>query len=392
LLAAAQLLTGEEVLAITGLAGLVLLVVLAASRPQAALDRARGVASGLIAAAAVAVLICGYPLWVQFHGPLTEHGSPWPVDNFASAPGAFVTPPGTLLFHTSASAASAAATTSGLWEYFAYLGWPLIVVLVAGAIWFWRDLRVRAAAVGWAALELCALGSRTVGIGGLHYPGALLPWHWLQGLPMLGQILPTRLSVIADGAAAAALAFSLDLARSPARRAVVSWPRKIIPAMVAVLAVLPLIPLPLQTATVTPVPAGWQAAFARLRLAPDAPVLVVPIPYAHSPGALRWQATTGEPGSLIGGWFIGPSATGQAVAEYFGPPQTTLAVQYLDNLWSGIPDSDIPTSQELLSAVAYWRPAAVVAVTSPRSKLGRLLAGLFGRPAFRAGSVLAWRR
>ena len=391
-LAAAQLLTGEEMLAITGLAGLVLVAALAASRPREALDRVRHIASGLLAAAAVAVVICGYPLWVQFHGPLTEHGSPWVANNFASAPAAFVTAPGTLVFHTSTSAASAAATSSGLWEYFAYLGWPLIIVLVAGAIWFWQDLRVRTAAVGWAVLELCALGGRTIQIGGVHYPGPLLPWHWLQGLPMLGQILPTRLSVIADGAAAATLAFSLDRARSPGRRAVVSWPRKIIPAAVAVLAVLPIVPLPLQTASVTPVPAGWQAAFARLQLAADARVMVVPIPYAHNSGALRWQATTGEPGSLIGGWFIGPSATGQAAVEFFGPPQTTLAVQYLDSLWAGIPDSNIPTSQELQSAIAYWRPAAVVAVTNPQSKLGRRLTGLFGRPAFRVGSVLAWRR
>jgi hypothetical protein len=41
--------------------------------------------------------------------------------------------------------------------------------------------------------------------------------------------------------------------------------------------------------------------------------------------------------------------------------------------------------------IAYWRPAAVVAVTSRGSRLGRYLAGLFGPPTFAVDGVLAWR-
>jgi len=161
---------------------------------------------------------------------------------------------------------------------------------------------------------------------------------------------------------------------------------------VAVLAVLPIVPLPLQAIPVAAVPAGWQATFARLRLASDATVLVVPVPYSHSPDAMRWQATTGQPGSLAGGWFIGPGPTGQAVTEYYGPPQTTALAKYLDTLWSGKPDPYPPTPQMVRSALGYWRPAAVVAVTSPQSRLEHFLAGILGQPTFRAGSVLAWRR
>src|SRR5260221_623738 len=107
LLTAAQLFTGEELLAHTALTGLVLVVLLAAGRPRAALHRARGAVLGLATGAGVALVICGYALWVQFRGPLSEHGSPWPPDSFTSHPGALVTPPGTLLFHTPASAAAA---------------------------------------------------------------------------------------------------------------------------------------------------------------------------------------------------------------------------------------------------------------------------------------------
>jgi hypothetical protein len=396
LLAAAQLLTGEELLVNTAVAGLVLVVALAASRPRAIADRASDVAFRIGISAAVALVICGYPLWVQFHGPLVSRGSPWPTASFITAPGAFVTPPGTLLFHTSASAAAAAVDPPGVWEYLAYLGWPLLVVLVAAALWFWRDLRVRAAAVCWAFLELCALGGHTIRAGGLHYPGTLLPWHWLEGLPVFSQMLPSRLSLLADGAAAAVLAFSLDLARWPARRSAAGpapdWRRRTVPAAIAVLAVLPLIPLPVQTAALPPVPAGWQAAFTRLRLPADARVLVVPVPYSHRSQTLRWQADTGQPRSLIGGWFIGPDSSGQAAVEYFGPPTINTFALYLDALWSGSRPGSGPPQPQIRADLDYLRPAAVVAVTSRGSALGRFLTGLFGQPSFQIKQVLAWRR
>jgi hypothetical protein len=43
------------------------------------------------------------------------------------------------------------------------------------------------------------------------------------------------------------------------------------------------------------------------------------------------------------------------------------------------------------SDLSAWHPAAVVAVSSPGSPLGRYLQLLFGPPSFRSGSVLAWR-
>jgi hypothetical protein len=263
-------------------------------------------------------------------------------------------------------------------------------------VWFWRDLRVRVAAICWAFLELCTLGGHTIRAGGLRYPGSLLPWHWLEGLPVFSQMLPSRLSILADGAAAAVLALSLHLARWPARRSVDApspdWRRKTVPAAIAVLAVLPLIPRPVQTAALPPVPAGWQATFTRLRLPADARVLVVPVPYSHRSQTLRWQADTGQPRSLIGGWFIGPTPSGQAAVEYFGPPRINTFALYLDALWSGSPPASGPPQRQLQADLAYLRPAAVVAVTSRGSALGRYLTGLFGQPSFQTGQLLAWRR
>ena len=147
--------------------------------------------------------------------------------------------------------------------------------------------------------------------------------------------------------------------------------------------------------------AGWSAAFAALHLPPQARVLVVPVPTATQTDVLRWQADTGYPGLLVGGYFVGPAWNGRAYIEGNG---VAVTAQYLDALWSAgsagsagsaSPASAVPPAparSQVQADLNAWQPAAVVAVTSPDSPLGRYLEGLFGRPAVRSGSVLAWRR
>jgi hypothetical protein len=384
LLAAAQFFIGSELLSDTVLAGLVLVVVLAAVHPRTVPARVRGAVLGLGAAAVVALVLCSRALWVQFFGPFTEHNVlPYP---WSGNLGFFVDPPSTLLLHTSASAAVAGHFSSGLAEYLPYLGWPLLVVLIAGSVWFWREPRIRAAAVTWALLELIALGGGTLPVAGLRVPALLLPFHWLQSMPVFSEVLPDRFAILADGAAGATLALCLDRARSSARAP--GWAPRGIPVAVAVLAVLPLIPAPLAAAPAPPLPAGWQAAFARLHLAPDARVLVVPIPNIAHTQPMRWQADTGEPGSMIGGYYRGPGPGGQ---PSFDPGPGKYARAYIDGLWGGRGRVSASSVARIRPSLAYWRPAAVVAVTNSRSALADVLIRLFGRPTFRVGQVLAWR-
>jgi hypothetical protein len=391
LLTAAQVFTGEELLAQTALAAVVIVAVLAASFPHAARVRARAAMFGLAIGVAVAVLICARALWVQLRGPLAVHGSWEVLGTFTSHLGAFVNPPGSLLIHTRSPVTATANGSNFITEYLAYLGWPLLVVLVTAGVYFWRDLKVRVAAVTWAVLEVLSLGGQSRTFLAVRFPGALLPWHWLQGLPVIGEVLPDRLAVLADGAAAAVLAFSLQRAWSAGTRSW-GWRGRSLVAGIAAVALIPLIPLPIQASTVPPVPAGWQAAFARLRLAPAAPVLVVPVPYSHQPEVLRWQADTGQPGSFAGGWFVGPNQTGYATVEYFGPVQVTAFYLYLDALWRGSPPPIAPSAAQLKADLGYLRPAAVVAVTTRASPLARYLTRVFGEPSFGVGGVLVWRR
>lgn len=381
LLMAAQLFIAEEILLGTVLTGAVLTAVLAVSRPRVTLQQARAALAGFATAAGVAGLICGHALWVQFHGPLMSDAGFW------TEPAAFVIPSSALLFHTRASA-GAIASSPAQGAYLMYLGWPLIIVLTAVLILFWRHLKVRITAVTFVVVELFSLGAHVFLPDGSRYAGPLLPWYWLQNLPVLSAVLSYRLCILAAGAAGALLAFSLDTVRSLAPAG--NWRRaaRIAPA-VAVLAILPVIPLPYRAASAAPLPAGWQAAFTRLRLAPDARVLVVPVPDAVVPQPLRWQADTGQPASMIGGDFIGFNTRGRVVRG--GQAGQTKTAVYLNALWTGAPHARAPSLPQIRADFRSWQPAAVIAVTSADSRLGHFLSGLLGPPACQVGSVLGWR-
>ena len=421
LLVTAQLFITEEILAVTAIAGFVLVAVLAASRPRAVPAAARRVAVGLGTAAGVTAVIAGYPLWVQFFGPLRQHGSPFMLDYFKNDLSSFVVPSSYQLFHTTGSAAAAARYQGSLPEYLGYLGWPLVVVLAGATIACWRRLPVRAAAVACVVLGVFSLGG-TLLFGGHHHPAIKLPWYWLQGLPLLESALPDRFCLVADGAAAALLAFAVDaavpaFAAFAARHRRLGLPRLSAggrPAAVvlaaAVLAALPIVPKPLPVAAAVPVPHGWSAAFAALRLPPSASVLVVPVPMSTFTEPLRWQADTGEPRSLVGGYFMGPGPHGRGYIDGTGTPPAGV---YLNAMWvfsqAGRPQAaggrapnarpsatgnlrvKSVTNTKMREQIRAWKVSAVVAVAAPGSRLGRYLTAILGSPAVAAGDVTAWR-
>jgi hypothetical protein len=395
-----------------------LVAVLAVSRPRAVPGRVKTVAGGLGVAACVTAVIAGYPLWVQFFGPLAEHGSPFTADYFKNDLSGFVVPSSYQLFHTAGSAAAADRFQGHLPEYLGYLGWPLIVVLVGAAVGFWRRLPVRAAAVTCAVLTVFSLGG-TLMFGGHGHAGVKLPWYWLQGLPLFSAALPDRFSIVADGAAAALLAFAADAAmaafaayairRRPGLAS--GWRPATVVMAGAILAVAPIAPKPLPAATVTPLPPGWSQVFASLRLPASAAVLVVPLPMATFTEPLRWQADTGVPRSLVGGYFMGPAWNGRGYIDGDGTPAQGL---YLNELWlesgkslpaglaAGVPDAAhkgapgyVPVKKvsdtAMLKQIKDWRISAVVAVTTSNSQLARYLTRLLGPPAVSAGTVMAWR-
>ena len=411
LLAAGQIFIDEEILLTTALTGVLVVLVLIVSRPRTALRRVMPTAAGLVIAAVVALALTGSALWTQFRGPLIEHGSPFSPDFFVNDLTSFVTPQGALFFHTAASAAAAARYQGKLPEYLGYLGWPLIVFLVVAAVASWRRLAGRTAAVIFVVLFVCSLGSHPL-IAGKSHPAIDLPWFWMEKLPIFREVLPDRLSILTDGAAAALLAAGIDELRARLtvhrpffwrRRSLLEehrpffwrrlalleahrpffwrrlalleahrkfWRRphplagrrpfgqrrarlaRMAVLTVAVACCLPLLPRPLPETATMPLPAGWPAIFASLHIGPDTRVLVLPFPWhGRMTLAMRWYAESGEPSAMFGGYFIGPGAGGEA--ELGGVIPQRLP-RYLNSLWAQSLPPGSPYSSEAPSATAEW--------------------------------------
>jgi hypothetical protein len=381
LLVAAQVFIGEELLLESALAALLTVAVLAFSRPRDVLPAARSASLGVVAAAVVALALAGWGLLTQFAGPLRQHGSPFTTDTYKNSLVQFISPTSFQLLH-------GGSATSGGAEDVAYLGVTLIVILLIGAVVWWRQLPVRACAVVAAVLLLLSVGAHPIIDGNATYTGVTLPWGWLERLPVAGDLLPGRLSIAGDLAVAALLAFVIDLAYARLRRTSLrrSWSAAVA-GVIVVVAVLPLVPRPLPESTAMPLPSGWTATFRALALPPGARVLVVPVPTALLDNALRWQSDGGQQISLIGGYFEGPDRTGRA---RIGTGQVLPLSYYLNYLWTGSGRPKAVPQPQIRRTLRYWRPSAVVADT-PAPRLVRYLDRIFGRPTLSYGRMLAWR-
>ncbi len=423
LLIAAQMFVSEEVALTTALAGVLVVLVLAVSRPLAAARRVLPTLAGLLVAAVVALALAGHALQTQFRGRLAEHGSPYSPNLFANDLANFVTPQRALFFHTAASAAAAARYQGGLAEYLGYLGWPLIAALVVAAVATWHRLAGRAVAVALVVLCLFSLGGY-LRVDATSHLAFGLPWLWLERVSLFAGILPDRLSILADGFAAALLALGIDDARvrlaerREFRRRPTRWWQTAAVLAVAVACCLPLLPRPLRESRTAPLPAGWSAMFTRLHLRPGSRVLVLPIARTGVTLALRWSATSGDPSSMIGGYFLGPGAGGKAHLDGRMP---TRKIAYLNLLWAqGVPPGSpfaataaaargdwthnerqgaaplehhwpVVHARAALAQFAAWQPQAVVADATVSSPLGEYLAKILGPPTVTVDGLIGWR-
>jgi len=397
-LASAQLFIGEEALIDTAIAAVVLLVVLVASRPRAVLENLRSKLVGLATAVVVAFVFCARALWIQFHGiALGSSGAATIVQHLGklthlyTIPYAWVVPSSKVVIHTPGSAHIAANYPQPIPEYLAYLGIPLIILLLVAGIYYWRVLAVRVAFCTFLLLELLSLGGQPIG----PYPGAALPWYWIQDLPVIKSTLPDRLSILANGAAAAVLAFALDetIRRWRARETTSSTSLWRSPAVVctgiAVVALLPLFPVSYSPVPVASVPAGYLGTYNKLHLPANASVLMIPIANGGLTQPMRWYADRAIPARMIGGDFIDASAKGRKSRS--GRAGETVLGDYLNALWQGTTPGLTPTPDQVRAQMAAWKPSAIMADTAPTSPLGSYLIRVFGPPTVHQTNWLGWR-
>jgi hypothetical protein len=309
-LGAAQLLISEELLATSVIAGVVLVAVMTVVRRDGQI-RAR-LAPALTVAVPTFGALAAWPLAVQFFGPQRITARVQDPTTFSTDLLNLVVPTPYQLIAPSA-ATRVSHEFSGLYhEATAYLGAPLLVLLVVATVRWWNDQRIRIASITGASMLVLSLGPWLhIGKDVARVP---LPWLILEKLPLLEHVLPGRMTVYVWLAVAVLVAVAIARAgRLPARSAA-KW-------LVAVaLSLVLLLPAPLPRAPFsTP---EFFRHWSSHHIAADETVLVAPYFVNGSEAApMVWAAQSDYGLRMPEAYAYVPQPGG---GTYSGPAQSQL--------------------------------------------------------------------
>lgn len=383
-LAAFQVLIGEEVFALVAIVLAVQVVIMMLLFPRHVAGRVPYAAVAFGTAALAFAAIAGYPIWFQLLGPQHVTGDIQGSNRYVVDLWNFITP-------TRAQAvvpASAPAITSRFTGNFAetngYISIPLIlVVLFTAARWAWSKAVVRVA-------FLLALVSIVLSLGDhLHIKGRVtdieLPWNALQNLPLLESAVPNRFMLIGMFFCGLLLAFFIDQALRW------RWMERLPAALLVIVVMVALAPrLPLHASRLE-APAFFTGAAVK-RVPQGSVVLVAPYPGPGSAHSMTWQALAGMRYRMPGGYFVGPRANGKP--GYSAPPNRLAAK--LIQLGAGWEPPKLDPYRRLTYSynLVGWRVRTIV-VGPMRDQRRRentveMLTELLGRPPSREGGVDVW--
>jgi hypothetical protein len=383
LLGLLQLLTTEEVLATTAISGVLVLALLAVQRRsqiRAALPR---LATAFGFAALTLGILGAWPLSVQFLGPGRITAGLIDLRAFSTD---LLNPlvPTRFQFFAPPEATRISSEFSVLThEADAYIGLPLIGVLVVIAFLGRHDIRVRTAAVGGLAILVLSMGGHLV-VGG-QATGIPMPWILASGLPLLENIVAGRLVVFTWLAIAILVAFGIERARQgPLRRAA---PR----LAVLGLGLLVILPAPLRSTT-NAVPAFF-SHWDQEGMRPDATILFAPF-FRNGAGAdpMLWAAIAGDEPRMVEAYAFVPRPDGRAG---FGPNPTQLF-----SIMQAIQDAPSDVVVVARGAVRDQVAADIRAkgitdvIVGPMARAKAMTAfftDLFGRPPEAVAGVSIWR-
>jgi len=380
LLAVAQLLTGEELLFIEALLGVIAVAILLGLNWRRRTEIRARVPYALRAfglAGAVFVPLAAYPLVVQVFG--RRHApSPHAKNVYVADLANFVRPVDMLLrFGAHGSALPFTGNSS---EWTSYLGIPLVITLVAVTMWCWRRSgAVRLAAIGAVVLAVCSLGE-SLHVNG-HDTGIPMPWRVVTHIPVVSQLLPARLSIGVALCAAVLVAVFVDRVIAVQRPMMMAGASALVGAVVATA-----IPWGLPTTSIA-TPAFFRSAAVRHNVGQDEVVLVSP--YIFGPASeqpMLWQAEAGMRYRMVDGWLIVPG-------QHWGEPTPAATILY-DVEVRGDP---VPADSADLNALTGYLHAThvtrvLVAPSYRQAAVMELFTLAFRHgPGAEAGGVAVWK-
>jgi hypothetical protein len=361
--AALQLLTGEELLAMTLLIAalaVALLALMHGDQVRASLPYvARATASALV----VFIVLAAYPLGFQFLGPQRVSGSVQGPDVYVSDLLAFFLPSNLIHF------------TGNVTENNAYVGLPLLALFAAGLVLGRRIPRIRWIGSMTGIVAVLSLGPH------LHVDGIVtpiwLPWSLVARLPLMESALPARLMTIGF------LGIGIVVAYAGARAITATRPWRYATA-VLVLFGLPIVPPMTYPSVAATVPVFFRAGGDVEKIPSGSVVLVTPFSSKESIDAMYWQAAAGYR-------FRMPEGDAFTPGPYLGPHPSFLE-SALDRLDAGQTVTVTPETRAMaLADLKSFGVATIVSAPSPgQSGIVDFLTQLEGQAPLDDGGVKVW--
>jgi hypothetical protein len=381
---ALELLTSEEILAMSAVVGALLVVVIAlVVRERAAIATSTGrLVRAAIPGVVAFLLIGGVPLAIQFLGPQQVHGRVQDTTIYSTDLLNVILPTRYQLLAPDV-ATDVSRQFSGLYhEATAYIGLPLLVVLGWLAAARWRDRRVRVATVMGLLLLVLSFGPE------LHVSGkpwnVPMPWLVFGNLPLLEHVLAGRLTLFMWLAVAGLVAMAVDHSTELDVRSAGLRLTGIGFALVFV------VPAPAASST-TEIPPFFQS-WTEQGIADSDVILFAPW-FTNGAGAdpMLWAAFAEARPRMYEGYVYVPDATGR---PRYGPAPGRLARLMMqvqdDGVLPGLSAEDrAAAAQELADAGVT---VVIVGPMQHRPEMIALFTDLFGTPPADVDGVQLWRR
>ncbi len=379
-----QLMISEEVLATQALVATVGLVLLMLFHSDQVRAHARHGVTALGVGAVGALVLAAFPLLFQFYGPgSVRTGALWGPDTFVTDLFGLVIPTRQLHFSPGWASEITGHFTDACCpsDSAAYLGIPLLVLMIVVTARLWSRPLVRLAGLLAAATVLLSMGPH------LHVEGVVttvsLPLAPLSKLPVLKNMLAVRLMLYVYLMGALLLGVALDeLLRGRRRHPAVAVGL----AAIALAALLPDLSFPATKATT---PAFFRTDEVKL-VEKDSVLLVAPLPRDTSTsGPMLWQAEADMRYRMAAGYVLGPDRTGRFT---YLPLPTTLSTT-MEAIQRGAPSPALdPVARSALVSDLARADVRGVAVgpTRNRDVLIAFFRDLLGRPPKLVGGVALW--
>jgi hypothetical protein len=378
LMAGAQLLIGEELLAMTALLAFAMFLLVVLTNLRRLRERWAYAAKAFAVALVMASAIIVWPLSVQFGGPQKIHGDIQKT-NYSNDLQSFILPgwPQALTWDGAGELVAGFAGGNS-----AYLGLPLLLVLVVLGVRWRGSPVVRLGLALMAVAAVLSLGP-TLLVGG-EDTGIPLPWAFFEDLPLLPSLIPARLAQLTALFAGLLVALFLHAVWAGG-----GW-RRPAAIVVAVAVLMPLWPASTIAAEEVATPSFFTGPSVQA-LPRDSVVLVLPWAYRRTSLAMTWQAEAGLWYRMPGGYFIGPQRdTDQPRFDAIPSPASIT----FGRIYGGQPPPRLigPMRRALARDFIRWRIGSVVVGPMPNQQtMVSFLTDLLGREPQVVEGVYLWR-